>query len=209
MREQTGTRRCKSVPRVPVYAAVGAPSAASAMLSAAAAASASAEAAAGRRESATALPGNPVYNLNPGQDTRARNNANPAQSPNGPASHALARPRQRATPHSRRAVRGARKPARLLRLLRGSRTYAGANRTARGYEPLLGPTRVRAVPYGSKYGTWRDLIFQSDYTALYGFKCEMVPGRGSENIGSPLPEPISAPSPFTLLYFTLQRARRR
>ena len=33
--------------------------------------------------------------------------------------------------------------------LRGSRTYAGANRTARGYEPLLGPTRTRAVPYGS------------------------------------------------------------
>ena len=30
--------------------------------------------------------------LNPGQDTRARNNTNPAQSPNGPASHALHAP---------------------------------------------------------------------------------------------------------------------
>ena len=36
---------------------------------------------------------------------------------------------------------------RLLRLLRGFRTYAGANRTARGYEPLPGPVCVHAVPY--------------------------------------------------------------
>ena len=37
-------------------------------------------------------------NLNPGQDTRARNNTNPAQSPNGPTTHSTPpRTRQRLT----------------------------------------------------------------------------------------------------------------